>query len=105
MAPGVPSDKECPVDEVLEQTPDERFLRRNKEFLTPTALAKLKETLNEKLLNTIEFCKQNQIDLISAYRYFNAMEYNKFKEYYEKYKENYLEGIDYRISIEINSSY
>ena len=33
----------------------------------------LKETLKNKLMSTIEFCKENQIDVIGVYKNFNAL--------------------------------
>ena len=93
------------VDEVIDKEQSNKFLRRNKEFLTPLALAKLKETLHQKMMETIEFCKTNEIDLINVYREFNAKQNKKFQQHYEITNGKYLNGIDYRINIEINSAY
>lgn len=92
------------VDEVMEKTPDKRFMRRNREFLTKTAVEKFEESIKEKLFETIDFCKEKEVDLIGVYRNFNAFQHNKFKNHIEKEK-NYLNGIDYQISIEVNSAY
>lgn len=93
------------VDEVIDKDQSNKFLRRNKEFLTPSALAKLKETLHQKMMETIDFCKTNEIDLINVYREFNAKQYKKFQQHYEKTNGKYLDGIEYKINIEINSAY
>ena len=93
------------VDEVIDKDQSNKFLRRNKEFLTPAALKKLEETLHQKMMDTIEFCKTNEIDLINVYREFNAKHYKKFQKHYQKYQEKYLDGIEYKINIEINSAY
>ena len=93
------------VDEVIDKVQGNKFLCRNKEFLTPTALAKLKETLHQKMMETIEFCKTNEIDLINVYREFNAKQYKKFQKHYENTNGKYLDGIEYKINIEINSAY
>ena len=93
------------VDEVIDKEQSNKFLRRNKEFLTPSALAKLKETLHQKMMETIKFCKTNEIDLINVYREFNAKQHKKFQQHYENTKGKYLDGIDYKINIEINSAY
>ena len=92
------------VDEVMEENPDQRFMRRNREFLTKTAIDKFEESIKGKLYETIEFCKENEVDLIGVYRQFYALQHKKFKTYLEKEK-NYLNGIDYQISIEVNSAY
>ncbi len=93
------------VDEVVDKEQSNKFLRRNKEFLTTAALNKLEETLHQKMLDTIEFCKTNEIDLINVYREFNAKHYKKFQKYYNEYQEKYLDGIEYKINIKINSAY
>jgi len=93
------------VDEVIDKEQSNKFLRRNKEFLTPTALDKLKETLHNKMMETIEFCKTNEIDLINVYREFNAKQHKKFQNHYKNQNGKYLEGIEYKINIEINSAY
>ena len=93
------------VDEVIDKDQSNKFLRRNKEFLTSAALAKLKETLHHKMMDTIEFCKTNEIDLINVYREFNAKQHKKFQKHYERTNGKYLDGIDYKINIEINSAY
>ena len=92
------------VDEVMEELPDKQFMRRNREFLTQTAIKKFEESIKAKLYETINFCKENEVDLIGVYRHFYALQHKKFKNYMEKEK-NYLNGIDYRISIEVNSAY
>ena len=93
------------VDEVIDKEQSVKFLRRNKEFLTPTALEKLKETLHRKMMETIDFCKTNEIDLINVYREFNAKQHKKFQKHYKNTNGRYLEDIDYKINIKINSAY
>ena len=93
------------VDEVIDKEQSNKFLRRNKEFLTPAALKKLKETLHQKMMETIDFCKINEIDLINVYREFNAKHYKKFQKHYKKSNGKYLDDIEYKINIEINSAY
>lgn len=93
------------VDEVTEERPGKEFMRRNKEFLTATAIKKLEETLKSNMFETIEFCKTNQIDLLNAFKNFYSRNHKQFMDYYSKNKSNFLEGIDFRINIEINSAY
>jgi len=93
------------VDEVIDKEQSAKFLRRNKEFLTPAAINKLKETLHQKMLDTINFCKTNEIDLINVYKEFNAKHHKKFQKHYEQHKGKYLDGIEYKVNIKINSAY
>jgi hypothetical protein len=57
------------------------------------------------LSHHIEFCKTNQTDLIGVYENFYRKEYKKFKKYYEKAQEKYLDDIEYNISVKVSSSY
>ncbi|MBQ8614957.1 MAG: hypothetical protein IJ415_00080, partial [Clostridia bacterium] len=71
------------VEEVDEENPDKSFLKRNKEFLTNALVEKTKETVTNDAMNIIEYCKENQVDLIGVYENFYRKEYKKFKKYYE----------------------
>lgn len=93
------------VEEVMEENPNKQFLRRNKEFLTPTAVEKLKETIKTEMQNVITYCKENEIDLLNVYRQFSRKEYNKFKKYYEEKQEKYLNDIEYNIEVKVQSAY
>lgn len=93
------------VEEVDEESPNKSFLVRNKEFLTPELISKTKETVNKNCLEIINFCKENQTDLIGVYENFYRKEYNKFKNYYQQAQEKYLDGIEYNITVKVSSSY
>lgn len=93
------------VDEVIDKEQSKKFLRRNKEFLTKTALDKLNETLHQKMLDTIKFCQDNEVDLLNVYREFNAKHYKKFQKHLQNQNGKYLNGIDYKINIKIHSAY
>ena len=93
------------VEEVDEENPDQSFLKRNKEFLTKTLVEKTKETVKKEALAIIEYCKEQQVDLIGVYENFYRKQYKKFKKYYDENKEKYLNGIEYSISVKVSSSY
>ena len=93
------------VEEVIEEQPNQDFLRRNKEFLTPTATEKLKETIKSEMQTVIAYCQDNKIDLLNVYRQFNRKKYKDFKNYYNQEKENYLNNISYKIDVEVKSAY
>lgn len=93
------------VEEVIEENPTEDFLRRNKEFLTPTAVEKLKETIKNEMQSVITYCQEHKIDLLNVYRQFNRKKYKEFKKYYETTKENYLNNIEYNIDVKVKSAY
>ena len=87
------------VEEVDEENPYKNFLKRNKEFLTPALVEKTKQTVKDDCLEIVEFCKTNNIDLIGVYENFFRKKYNKFKAFFEKNQEKYLNNIEYNISV------
>ena len=93
------------VEEVDEENPTKKFLKRNKDFLTNTLVEKIKETVKLDALNIISFCKENQTDLIGVYENFYRKEYNKFKDYYNEKQEKYLNDIQYNVTVKVSSSY
>ena len=93
------------VEEVMEEKPHDDFLRRNKEFLTPTAVEKLKVTIKNEMETVIKYCQEHQIDLLNVYRQFNRKKYKDFQAYYKEHKENYLDNINYNIEVKVKSAY
>ena len=93
------------VEEVDEENPDKSFLKRNKDFLTDELINKTKETVKTKVMEIIDYCKENKIDLIGVYENFYRKEYKKFEKYYKENQEKYLDGIEYNISVKVSSSY
>ena len=93
------------VEEVDEENPTKKFLKRNKEFLTEELIAKTKKTVKDNCLEIIEFCKNNHVDLVGVYENFYRKEHNDFKKYYEKTQEKYLNDVEFNISVKVSSSY
>ena len=93
------------VEEVMEENPNDNFLRRNKEFLTPTAIETLKQTIKSEMEDVINFCKENKVDLMNVYRQFNRKKFKEFKNYYSQEQENYLNNINYNIDVKVKSTY
>lgn len=94
------------IEEVTENEPSDKFLIRNKDFLTKTAVDKLKQDVENDLIEMIDFCKSNKADLIRVFRHFYHLKYWEFKPYLDKMGiENYLDGINYEIKIKVNGEY
>lgn len=93
------------VEEVDDNSPNKLFLKRNKEFLTPTLVNKTKETVKQRAMEIIDFCKENKTDVIGVYENFYRKEYKQFKKYYNQTQEKYLDGIEYVISVKVSSTY
>ena len=93
------------VEEVDEENPNKSFLKRNKEFLTDELVKKTKETVKNKTKEIIDFCKENEVDLIGVYENFYRKEYKEFEKYYEKTQEKYLDDVEFNINVKVSSSY
>lgn len=92
------------VEEVLDSEPTNNMLRRNREFLTPTLLKKLKEKTTEDMEEIVSFCVENKVDMLGVYKTFNAKNYKSFKNYIDKIGvENFLSNIKFDINVKINS--
>ena len=93
------------VDEVDEENPTKKFLRRNKDFMSDELIEKTKETVKKDAHDVINFCVNNNIDLIQAYKHFYKLKHKQFLKYYDLTKEKYLSGIKYNVSVKVSSSY
>ncbi len=93
------------VEEVDDENPDKSFLKRNKDFLTNALIEKTKETVKSDVMDIIDFCKTNQVDLIGVYENFYRKEYKDFEKYYKNAQEKYLDGVEYNITVKVSSSY
>ena len=94
------------IEEIVQDEQRSTFMRRNKEFYTKTLLDAIKEKVKTNMEQTIEFCKTNKLDLIKVFENFNCFKYGQFKKYTEKVgKENYLDQINYQITVDLESAY
>ncbi len=93
------------VEEVDEENPNKKFLKRNKEFLTHALVEKTKATVENHAKEIIKYCKENQADLLGVYENFYRKKYKDFKKYYEQSQEKYLDGVEFNISVKVSSSY
>ncbi len=94
------------VEEVDEETPTDKFLTRNREFLTDRLIASTKQQVKQDMLSMVEFCKEHQLDLLGVYKQFYHTQYKPFKAYLNEVgKKNYLNDIEFEISVEIDSAY
>ena len=92
------------IDEVIEENPSERLLRRNQDFLTNALIEKIKQKMESDMREIISYCQNNKVDLLGVYKHFYALKNKEFEEYLSKVnEENYLDGIDYQINIEVKS--
>lgn len=90
------------VEEVVSNNPNDKFLVRNKEFLTDLAIKKLEEKIKETYLLVTDFCIENDFDILGVFKQFNAKCYTNFKEFL-KDDDNYLPKVKFDIDIKINS--
>lgn len=94
------------IEQIIEHKPNDKYLNLDKDFLSKTVVNKLKEQVSNDMYSFVDFCKENKIDLVNAYSNFYHLKYKKFKKYLEKTdKENFLDGIKFKIDVKINSDY
>lgn len=92
------------IDEVVEEGPNENLLRRNQDFFTDALVEKIKEQVGEDMYSIIDYCKTNDIDLLDVYKRFYALKNRQFEDYLSRVGiENYLNDIQYNITIDVKS--
>ncbi len=92
------------VEEVLDKDPTNNMLRRTRDFLTPALIDKLKEKTTQEIYEIIDYCKDNQVDLLGVYKTFNAKNYKEFKNYINKVGvEDFLSQVKFETNVKINS--
>ncbi len=94
------------VEEVDEDNPTKKILRRNQEFLTPELVKKMKEKVEADMHEGFSYCQQNKIDVIGVYKHFNAFAYKQWKNHIKQLGEdNFLDDIDLNISVIVKSEF
>ncbi len=93
------------VDEVKEDEPNDRFLKRNKEFLSEELINKIKEKTISDCFDIISTCREQKFDLMQTYETFYRYKHKQFKEFLNKYGDDYLNHIDFSVEVKVNSSY
>ena len=91
------------IDEVIEENPSKRLLKRNQDFLTNALIEKIKEKMETDMREIVAYCQDYKIDLLGVYKHFYALENKKFEKYLDEKGEDYLSGIDYQINIKVKS--
>ncbi len=94
------------VEEVGDNTPEVNMLKRNRDFITPELIKKIKEKVSEDMKEVETFSKVNKVDTIDAYMQFNTLKHKQFKKYLERVGiDNYLDGMRFETTINIRSEY
>ena len=94
------------VAEIAESQLTKSMLRRNQDFLTDALIEKIKEKTINDMNILIDYCKQNKVDLVSAYKHFYRNNYKKWKKYLEsKPKEEFLNDIKFEIKVSVKSEF
>lgn len=94
------------VEEVLDTNPERDMLRRNQEFLTDALIEKIKEKVHADMTEVITFCKDKDLDLIALYKSFYRFHYKEWQHYLEEVGHTeYLDDVDFDISIQVHSPY
>lgn len=94
------------IEEIVQDEQKLNFMRRNKEFYTDELIKQIYTQVKTNVDNAIDFCKTNKVDLLQVYKYFNAFENQKFKQYVDKVGlDNYLQDIEFKIDLQIDNAF
>lgn len=92
------------LEEVRQFNQNREFLQRGNEFFTPTVMKMLEAKIKQDMQVALDYCIENEADLMNVFRNFYRKEYKNFKDYWGKWKEKYLNGIDYQFSVKVSTS-
>lgn len=94
------------IEEIVQNQQKSSFMRRNKEFYTDALLSKIKSHVETELNDAVELCKTSNLDLLQVYQNFNCFKNKQFKEYLNEVgKDNYLQDVNFEMSVTIESAY
>ena len=94
------------VEEVDENQPTQKMLKRNNEFLTDKLIAQIKEKVTSQMDEIVDFCKTNKMDVFQAYQHFYKLANKKFKKYLDNVGvENFLSGVKFEYEIKVSNEY
>ncbi len=94
------------VEEVDENNPSKKMLKRNNEFLTNNLIERIKQNVTGQMEEIVEFCKTNQMDLFQAYQHFYKINNKPFKKYLNRVgKENFLTDVKFEYEIKVSNEY
>ena len=94
------------VEQVLEKEPQKNMLKRNNDFLTPAVIEKVKQKVIEDMQACVDFCRQNKIDMLQAYKHFSKLTPNKFEEYMRTTTvDEFLSGVKFTFDVKVTNEY
>ena len=93
------------IEEVIDKNIDYKHLQRNKNFITNKALEALKSKIKSDMEDVKNYSIENEVDLMNAYKYFEAYCKKDFGKYYDNLQKKYLNNIDYTFEVQVSSSY
>ena len=94
------------VEEVIDMHPDKDMLIRNQEFLTPTLIQRIEDKIIEDMKEVVQYCRDNQVDLIEVYKNFYRKENQKWEILLKKTgKEKYLDSVEFDYKVKVFSPY
>lgn len=94
------------IEEIVQDEQTSTFMRRNKEFYTKTLLNRIEQNVLSQLKTGAQFCVDNNIDVINVYQNFNCFKPKQFEQYLKQVGQtNYLQGIDFKFNVKIESAY
>ncbi len=102
----IETDLTVTVEEVIDMEPTRDMLKRNQEFLTTALVDKIKAKVRADMEEVIKFCQDNSLDLIGIYKIYHRLRHKDWQRYIEAVGvDEYLDGIDFDIKINVHSPY
>ncbi|MBQ8430537.1 MAG: hypothetical protein IJX26_01160 [Clostridia bacterium] len=90
------------VEEIIQEK-SEKMLRREDNFITDELVSRLKEKVEGRLNDAVEYMKEKNVDLIEIYNWFNKFNNKKWKNYINSLedKEDYIKNVDFKFKINV----
>ncbi len=92
----------CYVAEIIDNDKKtEKIMQINQEYLTPDLKEKIKEKISELVTNSLNYSKQNNIDIFGFYDRFYRFNYKDLKKALTILGEDYLNHCSIKLNIEV----
>jgi len=89
------------VTEIIENARSPQLMRINKNYLNNELISKIKENVQNTILDSLNYCKENKIDVFKLYDRFYKHNKKDFKKILNIYGENYLDSVIFNIKINV----
>ena len=94
------------IEEIEEDKPSKKFLIRNEQFMSDKARERLKEEVIKRAQDAVEFCKENELDILNVYSKFDKYQHKKTNEQTKELDiVEFLKNVEYNFTVVVKSTY